>query len=220
MKTFIQDSFQVDLKPKKIPLLFQRSSLSATDLPKQNPYMQEILLAGRSNAGKSTALNLIAGRNIARTGKRPGTTRAINIYLCEETDRFLLDLPGYGFSFISKKEVNRLDRLFQFSLKTRTNLCATILFLDIRRGLVQKDIDFLNLLPKNQYLHCVATKTDQVGTNKKRLSLISIKDSIRSIWGELSSFQYFSRDKQESIEELRNRIREIFEITKKRTELS
>ena len=110
----------------------QMSGLPPDDLP-------EVAFAGRSNVGKSTLINAVAGRlHLARASNSPGRTREVNFFVADEKLR-LVDLPGYGFARASRGEVKKFQNLGRDYLRGRPNLKRAYLLIDARHGL--KDVD-------------------------------------------------------------------------------
>lgn len=128
---------------------------------------REFAIAGRSNSGKSSAINALLGRhNLARTSKTPGRTQQINIFELAPNLR-LVDLPGYGYAKISARLkqhwASELPRYF----KQRQALTAVILTVDIRRGISDLDHAMLELLrPRGFELLVLLTKADKLSRNK------------------------------------------------------
>ncbi len=110
----------------------QMSGLPPDDLP-------EVAFAGRSNVGKSTLINAVAGRlHLARASNSPGRTREVNFVVADEKLR-LVDLPGYGFARASRGDVKKFQNLGRDYLRGRPNLKRAYLLIDARHGL--KDVD-------------------------------------------------------------------------------
>ena len=110
----------------------QIAGLPPADLP-------EVAFAGRSNVGKSTLINAVAGRlHLARASNSPGRTREVNFFVADEKLR-LVDLPGYGFARASRGDVKKFQNLGRDYLRGRPNLKRAYLLIDSRHGL--KDVD-------------------------------------------------------------------------------
>ena len=108
------------------------AGLPPADLP-------EVAFAGRSNVGKSTLINAVAGRlHLARASNSPGRTREVNFFVADEKLR-LVDLPGYGFARASRSDVKKFQNLGRDYLRGRPNLKRAYLLIDARHGL--KDVD-------------------------------------------------------------------------------
>ena len=117
------------------------SFLTSAGDPKQFPADsgREVAVAGRSNSGKSTAINALVGRRgLARTGKTPGRTQLINFFQVGE-DRRLVDLPGYGYAKVPDSVRQHWRRLLESYFRRRRSLVGLLVTVDIRRGL--NDLD-------------------------------------------------------------------------------
>jgi GTP-binding protein len=124
----------------------------------------EVAVAGRSNAGKSSAINAITHRKgLARTSKTPGATRLINFFELE-TDRRLVDLPGYGFAAVSGTMRQHWATLIEGYFRKRTSLRGVIVVMDIRHPLKDQDWDMLRLAQTRSVpVHLLLTKADKLG---------------------------------------------------------
>ena len=136
----------------------------------------EILLAGRSNAGKSSALNaLTENLKLARISKTPGRTTEINFFKVDENIN-LLDLPGYGYAKSSKAKRKDWGPLLSEYFQNRNALALVIIFMDIRHPLKEKDIEMINLCKNFEVPFLpVLTKSDKLTRNKvnKTISLVN-----------------------------------------------
>ncbi len=166
----------------------------------------EIAFVGRSNSGKSSAINVITNqKNLARISKTPGRTQLINFFEIDESRR-LVDLPGYGYAKTSKAQQKEWGLMIGEYLKCRQTLKGIILIIDIRRGLMELDHDFLDFyLPMRKPLHILLTKSDKLKKQACRNSF----DSVESIVGEVSSIQLFSSLKRSGADEARERLLEL-----------
>lgn len=151
--------------------------LKSAVFPKDYPPMDfpEVAVAGRSNAGKSTFLNGIAGSKVAKVSQVPGKTRLLNFFDFNNTYRFV-DMPGYGFAARSGDEVQDWTKMIETYLSTRSSLRGLVLVMDVRRpwsadeGLLKK---FCN---KNQIPFCVvATKIDKCNQSELAKHLSALK---------------------------------------------
>ena len=139
----------------------------------------EILLAGRSNAGKSSALNaLTENKKLARISKKPGRTTEINFFKVNN-DLMLLDLPGYGFAKSSKAKKKDWGPLLGEYFKKREALAAVIIFMDIRHPLKESDWEMVHLC-SNFNIPCipVLTKSDKLSNNNIAKALNLVKNKI------------------------------------------
>ncbi len=133
---------------------------------------------GRSNVGKSSLLNKIIGRRaLAHTSKTPGKTRTLNLYSVAESF-FLVDLPGYGYARVSKRERRGFSKLIQDYLAARKELIGVVWLLDIRRDPSREDLEFADLLALRTLPTLVAiTKADKVGRSKRLARVRAIAES-------------------------------------------
>ena len=166
----------------------------------------EVAFVGRSNSGKSSAINVITNqKNLARISKTPGRTQLINFFEIEEMQR-LVDLPGYGYAKTSKKQQKEWGFMISEYVKYRQTLRGIILIIDIRRGIMELDHAFLDFyLPLNKPLHILLTKSDKLKKQACRKSF----DSVRSIVDSVASVQLFSSLKKSGAEEARDKILEL-----------
>ena len=141
----------------------------------------EILLSGRSNAGKSSALNaLTENTKLARISKTPGRTTEINFFKVNDGLK-LVDLPGYGFAKSAKSQKKDWGPLLRDYFKKRKALKAVIIFMDIRHPLKDSDIEMIKLCSKsNVDFIPVLTKSDKLSNNKM---VNSIKDVNKRLIG-------------------------------------
>lgn len=151
----------------------------------------EIAVAGRSNAGKSTALNKIVGRTIARASKTPGRTQAINIFTLDEQRR-LADLPGYGYAEAPHAVREQWQARLVEYLETRRCLRGLLLVVDSRRGLMALDEALLAgareiALP----VHILLSKADKLSRNQAAEALRKVKNHLGEL-GVSASVQLFS----------------------------
>ena len=139
----------------------------------------EILLAGRSNAGKSSALNALTDNpKLARISKTPGRTTEINFFKVNE-DLMLVDLPGYGFAKSSKAKKNDWGPLLGEYFQKRKALTAVIIFMDIRHPLKESDWDMIQLCRDfNVPFIPVLTKSDKLSNNKITNNVKLVKNKV------------------------------------------
>ena len=167
----------------------------------------EIAFVGRSNAGKSTALNAIFGRkNIAKTSKTPGRTQLINFFGVDENCR-VVDLPGYGYAAVSKEKRKQWDEFISDYFRTRDALKGVFLIIDSRRMISELDRLFIDFyLPLDKLLHVILTKSDKL----KKLEQIEAHQSAQISLGKVATVQLFSGTQKEGIKIAQQRLFEIF----------
>ena len=148
----------------------------------------EVAFAGRSNAGKSSAINTILGRrDFARTSKTPGRTQLINFFALAEGQR-LVDLPGYGYAKVSKTKRHSWQPLIEGYMRMTTQLRGIVLLLDIRRDPNAEDLAMLDYLADLEVPTLVViTKVDKVGTAERRARLDAIVRAIAVDEGQVIS---------------------------------
>jgi len=184
---------------------FIKSANQVSQFPEDSG--REIAFVGRSNAGKSTALNAIFRRkNIAKTSKTPGRTQLINFFSVDDDCR-VVDLPGYGFAAVSKKKRKQWDELISDYFRTRNALKGVFLIIDSRRMITQLDHLFLEFyLPLGKSLHVVLTKADKL----KKMEQIEALRSTETSLGNVATIQLFSGTKQDGVTVAKQRLSEIF----------
>ena len=156
----------------------------------------EVVLCGRSNAGKSTSLNrLTENSKLARTSKTPGRTTEINFFRVDAQLR-LLDLPGYGYAKSQKKNASMWDKFMSDYFSKRKSLKAAVLFMDIRHPLKELDLQIIELCRKNAVdLIPVLTKSDKLSNQKiarakkSVASYLAINDIINVSVNDTKGFQ-------------------------------
>ena len=141
----------------------------------------EFVLAGRSNAGKSSALNCLAkNKKLARTSKTPGRTTEINFFKVTNEIK-LVDLPGYGFSKMSVDKKKNLDTLLDSYFSSRQSLCAAIIFMDIRHPLKNSDIQMMEFCHKYEVPFIpVLTKSDKLNSSAISRSIKDVEKKLNS----------------------------------------
>jgi GTP-binding protein len=158
----------------------------------------EVAFAGRSNAGKSTAINAVLGRRaLARTGKTPGQTRLLN-YFEIDAERRLVDLPGYGFARVPERERAGWGPLLE-RLRGRRSLCGLFLIVDARRGMGELDLDLIDwAAPSMRRVHVLLTKADKLNRSEAAEALrtaqavLDAQMSAQQLEGRPLSAQLFS----------------------------
>ena len=130
----------------------------------------EIAFAGRSNAGKSSAINAITQRRgLARTSKTPGRTRLLNYFELAPSKRFV-DLPGYGYASVAESERQAWLPLLE-ALRARTSLTGLFVIVDSRRGLTEGDEALIEWLQPDHRLHVLLSKADKLGRGEAAAAL-------------------------------------------------
>lgn len=171
----------------------------------------EVAFVGRSNAGKSSALNSITKNGkLARTSKTPGRTQLINFFEVS-TDRYLVDLPGYGFAKVDRKTKKDWGKLLSDYINTRKELCGIVIIMDIRHPLTDFDNGMLKLA--NYYgipVHILLTKADKLKRGSASNTLLTVKKEVAK-WDINVSVQLFSALKKTGVEEAEKTIIEFLQ---------
>ncbi len=176
------------MKYTKLSFLTSVSELS--DLPVDN--MIEVAFAGRSNAGKSSAINAITGNALARISKTPGRTQLINYFKLDPA-RYLVDLPGYGYAKVSRETKLKWEKTLTGYLSSRQSLIGIILLMDIRHPLKPLDWQMIEWITYYELpIHILLSKSDKLKRSASIQTLISIQQSLIR-YKEFVSVQLFSR---------------------------
>jgi GTP-binding protein len=167
----------------------------------------EIAFAGRSNAGKSTAINAITGRNgLARTSKTPGRTRLLNFFSLG-VERRIVDLPGYGFAEGPREERAAWGPLID-GLRPRTSFRGLFLVVDSRRGLSDSDLELINWAgPDQRRIHVLLSKADKLTRAEGSKALAAATGEL----GPHATVQLFSALRRTGIEEAQQRLQGLLE---------
>ncbi|MDD5329485.1 MAG: ribosome biogenesis GTP-binding protein YihA/YsxC [Sulfuricella sp.] len=178
---------------------FYISADKLSDLPP--PRGIEIAFAGRSNAGKSSAINTLANRNrLAFVSKTPGRTQLINFFSLGN-DRFLVDLPGYGYAEVPERIRLHWQSVLSRYLMERESLGGLVLIMDARRPLTPLDRQMLDwFLPTGKPVHVLLTKADKLGKQQATATLRSTRTELEQIYPNCT-VQLFSTPKRVGIEE-------------------
>jgi len=186
--------------------LFQRATFLTTvanlrDLPQDA--VREVAFAGRSNAGKSSAINTLAGRvRLAYVSKTPGRTQHLNYFTLAE-GRYFVDLPGYGYAKAPAEIRAQWEGLIGPYLSKREQLAGLVVIMDIRRPLTDLDLRLIDWFrPTGRPIHVLLSKADKVSRQEQTKILRSVKAELAT-WGgaELYSVQLFSSLKKTGVEE-------------------
>jgi len=167
---------------------FHTSVAHLRDLPFSRA---EVAFAGRSNAGKSSALNLLTRKNrLAFTSKTPGRTQLINFFELAP-DTFLVDLPGYGYAKVPPQIKAQWEDLLSRYLQEREPLVGMVLIMDARHPLTPLDQRMLDwFTPTGKPVHILLSKADKLSNSEKALTLRKVKQTLAPF--ENVSVQLFS----------------------------
>jgi len=193
------------MQPKNpiIGLCQQATFLTSAARVEQCPIDEgyEVAFAGRSNAGKSSALNTLTRASLARTSKTPGRTQLLNFFSLDE-DRRLVDLPGYGYAKVPIPLKLHWQRHLEAYLGSRTSLMGLILMMDIRHPLTPFDCLMLDWAAGSKMpMHILLTKADKLTFGAAKAALLKTQKDIQQRWGDTATIQLFSSTKRLGIVE-------------------
>ena len=171
----------------------------------------EVAFAGRSNAGKSTALNAICQQNaLARVSKTPGRTQQLVFFDFEPSsggppsDRFLVDLPGYGYAKVPKDLQAHWQAFIDGYFRTREALKGLVVVMDIRHPLKDYDRQMLGYaVQRGLPAHALLTKADKLGRGQQMQAMHAVSREMHSRFGDSVSVQVFSGESKQGVEQAR-----------------
>lgn len=181
---------------------FHTSVARLRDLPAS---LAEIAFAGRSNAGKSSAINLLTRKNrLAYTSKTPGRTQLINFFTLD-ANVYLVDLPGYGYAKVPPEIRAQWEELLSRYLQERSTLVGMVLIMDARHPLTPLDRRMLDwFLPSGKPVHILLSKADKLSGNERAQTLRRVRQALAE--RENVSVQLFSSLSRLGAEEATERI--------------
>jgi len=193
--------------------LFDRAvyTASAHDLEQLLPDVgREVAFVGRSNSGKSSAINTLANhRRLAYVSKTPGRTQLINFFSLGD-DRTLVDLPGYGYAEVPARVKAHWQSVMAAYVSTRVALKGLVLIMDARHPLKSLDIKLLDwYLPTGKPVHCLLTKSDKLSRSEQALTLRRVIKQMQAANHNVTA-QLFSSLKKEGVAEAEQAIERLF----------
>ena len=161
----------------------------------------EVAVAGRSNAGKSSALNVrVNRRQFARTSKTPGRTQLVNFFELQD-DKRLVDLPGYGYAKVAEAMQQHWGELLQHYFESRQSLRGLLLVVDVRRQLKDFDRQMLAFAESVKMpTHVLLTKSDKLKRGQSSTALLQVRKSL----GDAATVQLFSALNRDGCDEARS----------------
>lgn len=188
---------------------FEISAVSPKQYPKQN--LAEIVLVGKSNVGKSSFINTMINRKrLARTSSEPGKTRQINFYNIDEKFYFV-DLPGYGFSKMSKQEQIKVGNFIEEYLFNRNQISLIIFLIDIRHSPTQNDKLMYNYIMQSKKPFIIlANKADKIAPTKVTSTVNNLQKELNPLMD--NEFFAFSSEKKIYTEEIWNKLQPYINI--------
>ena len=188
---------------------FLQSASSVNTLPPE--LGNEVAFAGRSNSGKSSTLNkLCQQKSLARTSKTPGRTQLINFFSLPE-EKFLVDLPGYGYAKVPEKIKLQWQQFIEIYLTQRSPLAGLVIMMDIRRPMLENDMNMLNWANSRSLpVHVVLNKSDKLKHGQAKSTLLKTQQQLKHINPDYT-VQVFSALKGIGIDELKKQLNIWFE---------
>jgi len=171
---------------------------------------REVAFAGRSNAGKSSAINtLTQQKSLARTSKTPGRTQLLNFFTLDD-ERRLVDLPGYGYAKVSESVKQHWHRLLDAYLSQRRCLQALVILMDIRHPLKDIDVTLLNWCKEAELPALVVlTKSDKLKSGAVKATRLTVTKAVKEMFGDADiRIITFSSLKRQGLDELRRALDE------------
>lgn len=163
----------------------------------------EIAFAGRSNAGKSSAINALTNqRQLARASKKPGRTQMLNFFSLGNPDQRLVDLPGYGYAAVPEEMKKVWQKELEHYLIERQSLQGLVLLMDIRHPLQHFDLMMLEwAYSRHLFVHILLTKADKLNRGPANQALLDVKNHLKKMKLDFS-IQLFSSLNKQGLEEL------------------
>lgn len=179
---------------------FMTSSPELKDTPDDRGL--EVAFAGRSNAGKSSALNtLTRQKSLARISKTPGRTQMLNFFSLDDDKRFV-DLPGYGYAKVPLPVKKKWQKMMEDFLTRRESLCGIVLVMDVRHPLTDFDWQMIEWCAhKNLPLHVLLTKADKLNYGAAKNTLLKVEKELSETHVNVS-IQLFSALKKQGIDDV------------------
>jgi len=168
----------------------------------------EVAFAGRSNAGKSSAINALTQQNaLARTSRTPGRTQLINFFsVMNDESRRLVDLPGYGYAKVPEAVKLEWQQHLSDYLRGRFSLRGLVLLMDVRHPLTEFDQMMLNYADKREMpVHILLTKSDKLKKGPASAALQKVRSRLKE-WEDFVSVQLFSSLKRDGVDTLSQKL--------------
>jgi GTP-binding protein len=203
------------------PVYHQAKFINSAPHLKDTPDDQglEIAFAGRSNAGKSSAINTLTRQNsLARISKTPGRTQMLNFFAITEQQRFV-DLPGYGYAKVPEAVKKQWHALMETYLSQRKSLCGIVLVMDIRHPLTAFDWQMIEWCQHSGLpLHILLSKADKLTFGAAKNTLLAVQKELNGIPVPIT-LQMFSSLKKTGVDEVHKALDQFFSLSQIETNL-
>ncbi len=168
----------------------------------------EVAFAGRSNAGKSSAINTLTNnKKLARTSKTPGRTQLINFFALNVDNTRLVDLPGYGYAKVPIAMKEHWQKHLDQYLQQRHSLQGVVLVMDIRHPMKEFDHMMIDWCQSTQVpLHVLLTKSDKIKRGPAQSTLLTLRKTLKAVLGDKVTIQTFSALKNDGVDELKSQL--------------
>ncbi|WP_027334485.1 ribosome biogenesis GTP-binding protein YihA/YsxC [Mycoplasma elephantis] len=158
----------------------------------------EVVFWGRSNVGKSSLINALAGCKVAKTSSTPGRTQLIN-YFMDENNNYIIDFPGYGYSKVSKESQIKINKMIDLFFNSSKNIKCVFLLIDARVGFQKNDIEVIEYLNIHNFpIFVIFTKIDKLNQSEK----YKLQKSIEL--NDIKMYLFVSSNKMINIVKLKN----------------
>lgn len=189
---------------------YKISSPSAALCPDTN--VPEYAFIGRSNVGKSSLINLLTKKGLAKTSQKPGKTMLINHFSVNDGEFFIVDLPGYGYAARGKEQREDFSNMIKDYILNREQMTLLFVLLDIRHKPQKIDVEFLKWLGENGVPFAIVfTKADKLGPVAANNKVEDYKNFLMQDWEELPPIFITSAEDRRGKEDLLDYIEKINE---------
>lgn len=190
---------------------FLQSATTYKTLPPEQGY--EVAFSGRSNSGKSSTINrLCQQKNLARTSKTPGRTQLINFFSLPD-NKFLVDLPGYGYAKVPDKIKREWQRFIESYLSRRMTLQGMVIVMDIRRPMLEYDLNMLQWAEAQQLpVHIVLNKHDKLKRSQAKSTFLKTQQKLNQYTNECT-VQMFSALNGLGVDKLSTQLNKWLQVT-------
>ena len=176
----------------------------------------EYAFIGRSNVGKSSLINLLTRKGLAKTSQKPGKTMLINHFEINDGEFYIVDLPGYGYASRGKEQRDEFSAMIKNYIQNREQMTLLFVLLDIRHKPQKIDLEFLRWLGENQVPFAIVfTKSDKLGKVAGERNVEEYKKTLLHEWDELPPIFITSSEDKTGKDTLLDYISEINESLKK-----
>ena len=192
---------------------YKISSPTAAQCPDTN--VPEYAFIGRSNVGKSSLINLLTKKGLAKTSQKPGKTMLINHFEINNGEFYIVDLPGYGYAARGKEKREEFSNMIKDYILNRAQMTLLFVLLDIRHDPQKIDVEFLKWLGENNVPFAIVfTKADKLGPVAAQNHVDKYKEVLHKDWEELPPVFVTSSEARQGKEDLLQYIEQINESLK------